>query len=269
MSKDKTLLIALLATLALGVTILFVAISNYNVPHSFSDSASVLTFITGAAVGIERIIEAMWTLTGGLLGSYWPLNVINDQVKTMTGELDKSLKPFHEEVTKKIEELKKAGQVTEETYQAITKGIAEFNTEFNKLKNLVPSNQRVQMLAAATAQHVKYINSLDDKLKAAGTAAESTIDGLQNFIASFKDNPGRRLISIYLGAILGLIIAGVFGLNVIHATTGNTEHLTTGIVLTGILIGLGSGPTHEVIRVIQEYKESTKGANAKKPDLPN
>jgi hypothetical protein len=34
------------------------------------------------------------------------------------------------------------------------------------------------------------------------------------------------------------------------------------------MIGLGSGPTHEVIRAIQEYKKNRKGENTAKPDLP-
>jgi hypothetical protein len=40
---------------------------------------------------------------------------------------------------------------------------------------------------------------------------------MQNFLSSFKDNQGRRLISIFLGAMLGLILAGVFGLDVFQA----------------------------------------------------
>jgi hypothetical protein len=40
---------------------------------------------------------------------------------------------------------------------------------------------------------------------------------MQNFLSSFKDNQGRRLISIFLGAMLGLILVGVFGLDVFQA----------------------------------------------------
>jgi hypothetical protein len=38
------------------------------------------------------------------------------------------------------------------------------------------------------------------------------------------------------------------------------------VVLTGLVIGSGAAPTHEVIRLIQEAKEQRKGANASQPD---
>jgi hypothetical protein len=41
------------------------------------------------------------------------------------------------------------------------------------------------------------------------------------------------------------------------------------VILTGLIIGLGSGPTHEVIRAVQEYKKSRKGDNISRPDLPS
>jgi hypothetical protein len=31
-----------------------------------------------------------------------------------------------------------------------------------------------------------------------------------------------------------------------------------GVAITGLVVGLGSGPTHEVIRAIQQYKETQK-----------
>jgi hypothetical protein len=35
-----------------------------------------------------------------------------------------------------------------------------------------------------------------------------------------------------------------------------------GIVFTGIVMGLGSNPTHEVIRALQEFKKNLKIQNA-------
>jgi hypothetical protein len=39
--------------------------------------------------------------------------------------------------------------------------------------------------------------------------------------------------------------------------------------MTGVLVGLGSNPTHEVIRALQEYKKAKKGENIEKPKLPD
>jgi hypothetical protein len=276
MTRQTVWLIVILASLALIATMVLVYFFAGTANAGFPDAMAAVAFIAGAAVGIERTIEGLWTMLGGLLGSYWPLNVIDRQVKTLSGELDTSLKPFHERAIKKIEELKKTGNLTAEELKKLEDAPADIQrlkARFDELQKLAPGNQRVQLLAAAAAQNVNYLTKkygdvLED-LNDAATVANSAIDGLQNFLATFKDNPGRRLISIYLGAILGLVLAGMFSLDVFNAAGVSTDaYPHARIILTGILIGLGSGPTHEVIRVIQEFKENRKGQNTKQPDLP-
>jgi hypothetical protein len=98
-------------------------------------------------------------------------------------------------------------------------------------------------------------------------------------MGSFKDNPGRRLISLYVGAMAGLAVAGIFGLDLFSAVMAEpsgeaaassplTAHPKLNIVLSGIIMGLGASPTHEVIRLVQEYKERQKGGNATTPNQP-
>lgn len=137
--------------------------------------------------------------------------------------------------------------------------MANLQARFNELKEkLPPDNERVQLLVTAASPHVDYLRKKYEanlpNLNAAAAIAGTAIDGLQNFIASFKDNPGRRLISIYLGVILGLTVAGYFGLDLFQAvlkdTAQSTNHLN--IIITGVVVGLGSNPTHEVIRALQE-----------------
>jgi hypothetical protein len=285
MTRNTTLLIALIATLALVAVMLLVA--RFVIPpnvNSFQDSATTLAFIGGAAMGIERILEAFWTFIGGVAGTYWPLNVINKQVQTLVVDLDSALKPFHEEALKKIETLKKASNIATEELERLNKAeneIGALKARFDDIKKLAPDNQRVQLLTAAASQNVAFLQEkFADLLTDADRAtkvANTAIGGLQDFLATFKDNPGRRLISIYLGAILGLLVAGFFGLDVFAAATRSVSTATTGsvstcprfmVLLTGVIIGLGSNPTHEVIRSIQEFKKGQKGKNTSQPDLP-
>ncbi len=275
MTRQTVLFIVVLASVALAFAILLVFQVDQPANAGFTNATAAISFITGAAVGIERTMEAMWTTLSGFLGNYWPLNVVNKQVLALTTELDNSLKPFHEEAIKQVEEAKKIATdpVIKKRLEDAPADIQRLKNRFDELRNLVPGNQRTQLLAAAAAQNVSYLEEkygdilLD--LKAAAAVADTAINGVQNFLSTFKDNPGRRLISIYLGAILGLAIAGMFSLDVFKAldvTYNGNAHVP--IVLTGILIGLGSGPTHEVIRVIQEFKEKRKGENTGRPDLP-
>jgi hypothetical protein len=160
-------------------------------------------------------------------------------------ELDNSLEPFHEKAIARINELKQAGGRTKKDLKRLENApqdIERLKKRFDELRKLAPGNQRVQLLAAAASQNVKYLTEKygDDlvELKDAATVAYSAIDGLQDFLATFKDNPGRRLISIYMGSIMGLILAGIFGLDVVQATLGSVPYEKLSIILTGFIIGL-------------------------------
>jgi len=108
------------------------------------------------------------------------------------------------------------------------------------------------------------------KFKEWGEVAGTTLTAVGDFLGTFKDNPGRRIVSIELGLIAGLAIAWLAGLD-LYAGVQNEGVTDTaalvaasvgGILLTGVVLGLGSSPTHEVIKVVQEDKERRKVANA-------
>lgn len=243
-------------------------------PMEFRDSGATLAFIAVTAVSIERSIEAFWTFYGGIKGSYWPLSAITRQVDALVTELDLSLQPFYEQAEGKLQSLKNAGVHSMEDIDGAINEINRLKNRFNELKTLTPDNQRVQLLTAAANQNINYIsekyghfiNDLDKAKKIAGTS----INGLQDFLATFKDNPGRRLISIFLGAIIGIICSTLFSLNMFSAVFFTTTQFPiAGIIFTGLIIGLGSSPTHEAIRALQEYKKARKGDNIATPNLPN
>ncbi len=72
---------------------------------------------------------------------------------------------------------------------------------------------------------------------------------------------------LYIGILLGLIVSTAFGLDLLAAAGASTSgspsallpHL--GVAITGLIMGLGSNPTHEIIRAIQEYKDNLKSNN--------
>jgi hypothetical protein len=276
MTRKNTLWIVITATLVLIAACTWVVLNAQQSNAGFQDAATTVTFITAAAVGIERTIEALWTVLGGLLGTYWPLNTITRQVQTMVDDLNNALKPFQDKTLQGLEELAKSGKLTPEELAVAQAEILRMQARFDSLLTLTPDNQRAQLLAASASQSVGYLynkyGSLLPNLRAAAQATGAAINGLQDFLVTFKDNPGRRLISIYLGAVIGLVVAGLFGLDLFQAVLqsgnvpGNLMHVR--IILTGLAIGLGSNPTHEIIRAVQEYKEGRKGANMAQPNLP-
>jgi len=276
MTKQTTFWILGVATAVLIGAIAFVVLRTITPNPGFRDATAVITFVGGAAIGIERVIEVFWTSLSGTLGAYWPLNAISRQVETMEKDLDTALKPFYEK-TLILEQLKKKGKLTQEQLAMAEDEIDRMKARFDELIKLTPDNQRMQLIAAAASQNVAYLHQkyhrVAPQLNQALDTAHAAINGLQDFLATFKDNPGRRLISLFLGAVLGLIIAGIFNLDVFQAVletpeTSESLMLDLRVIFTGLTIGLGSNPTHEVIKAIQLYKESRKGENVARPNLP-
>ncbi len=141
-----------------------------------------------------------------------------------------------------------------------------------KVTALAPDNARVDLLMTSALDSIEVLNTQFPQLQANATIAIHAITGMQDFLATLKHNPVRRLISIFLDAYMGLAISGILGLDLIQAAL-QTQTLAAdrvapgsflpgdlhgGVVLTGIIIGLGANPVHEVIRAIQEYKKARK-----------
>src|SRR3712207_395458 len=76
MTRRTTTEILLIGTVGLVAMMLLVAQATPTTNAGFRDAANALAFTTGTAIGIERSIELMWTILGGILGTYWPLTTV-------------------------------------------------------------------------------------------------------------------------------------------------------------------------------------------------
>jgi hypothetical protein len=225
---------------------------------------SGLVFITAIAVAIERLIELIWTAIGSTAGTYWPLNIVARQLSGQVDELNMALKPIQVQIESKLKNLQAEAKISEADFLSATNEITRLHHRLDEMAKLPLDNQRIQLLIASASTHVDYVTkkygALVDGLGNAQVIVEAAISGLREFTATFTDNPGRRLISIYLGMIFGLVVACVFELNIFQTILStNSPHFVAQIISTGLVIGLGSSPTHEVIRAVQEYKKSKKG----------
>ena len=230
----------------------------------FSSYAVALGMIGAVAVGIERVIEMFWTLLGLINDREWPLGHWGAEYQKLVANLDTSLDPLYQQANQAL------------TKVAQAKGWAMDNIDLNKardelkviqgsLDNLKDSVNNDQFQSASTAA-LKGIASLqrnypdDEELNRMANIAGQAVDGAINFVSSFKENPGRRLISIYIGMLLGLCMAWVTGLDVFQATLGAANSLSgsinshLGVAFTGLVLGLGASPTHEVIQLLKEAK---------------
>ena len=247
----------------------------------FKDSTSVLAFISLTAVAIERCIEGFFSLLSGQLGEWWPLKTVRDEFDSFEMQTNEVLNPI---VTATIDALKAAQGEAGKTAAQIAElqgQIDKVDTEANRLRTqykavttkLAPGSDRLARVSDINAAMTAV---LDDVHKSSAKYTTKARDLLQTssdiandaslIISSFSDNPARRAASLVLGASLGMLVAGAVGLNLFVATlagpNGSSPDLPTvlagwlGVVLTGVVIGLGSGPTHEVVKSLQAYKDS-------------
>jgi hypothetical protein len=119
----------------------------------------------------------------------------------------------------------------------------------------------MRIIAVANSA-VSNLQGKDATVLAVTGKANQAIADLSALAQGFADNPGRRLISLWLGMLLGLAAAAVLHLDLVATTVGSSAAWHgSGVALTGIALGLGSGPVHEVVQSIQAYKVSQKAMN--------
>lgn len=257
------------------------------------NAAAILTVVAAGAVGIERLIEIFWRIVGSTrLGSWWPLKPIGTRLDTFMDRLNDPLFNFY----------KQADEVTNATVEASEKvqlGLANAQNYFDEfvenialLKQLEPGSSNARVFAARASRAVVGLKKLHPKkLKSSASTANKALAGVNEFVQTFEDNPARRLMSLYVGAILGLIFAALFSLDAFEAALGQAPFESAvycgtpnnpdddncfarsvynvlpnlGIAATGLVMGLGASPTHELIKALKETKERRKAEAQRNP----
>ncbi len=247
---------------ALVVLVLAFYLAAWRSPEAnaqFASDVVALTVIGAIAVGIERIIEAFWAFWEWTGNARNPLGPLSNEYRRIMAELDEKLQPFSDGAAKMVQEVAKAKEFTKTQasgakaeLEAVRKTLAELIPNINDPKFEEMAGTALKQI---TALEQKY-PELEEKARTAGMAVDSAV----NFVDTFKENPGRRLLSIFFGAVLGLILAWITGLDLFRASLGTDfaregwadAHL--GVAFTGLILGLGSSPTHEVIQILKEIK---------------
>lgn len=253
------------------------AIGLYIAPQSnagFADEASVLAFAALVAVGIERILELTWTLLGqSRLGGWWPLKQLAEVFDTVEKESNALLGPLVAQAEEALTAARKGLGAGEALAKQIDTALADLQTQketyqkkFETAHKLAPGSERLALLAQISTDFSKLLTDATDVPDKAAQLAKDAIKkadeavGLSMTVAeSFTDNPARRVASILIGGGLGMIAAGFMGLNIFSAILGTEANglaAGLGVIVTGFVIGLGSSPFHEVVKALQNYKES-------------
>jgi len=215
-------------------------------------------------------LKFFWSLVGQLVNGWWPFNKMSTEVNALEQDVKAQLASAEAAIEKA---LATAGNVVDDT----TTRLAQAQAEMNKLKGrvaelekLAPGNQRVSLIAATVNQGVGMILQHQPAVEFNMRLIDQSVAGLTDFVASFKENPARRMVNIWAGAMIGLAVAYFVRLDVFFAVLGEVArpagwwpHL--GVALTGLIMGLGSNPTHDVIAALQEIKKYRASQNQPGP----
>jgi hypothetical protein len=216
------------------------------------DASAALAIITGGAVAIERILEIGWTIVDLTKGSDWP-----------SGPEVKKINEYVVWIIKRVDDF----ATTEPKWQGITE---QAQTMIGKLQDTaaklatVTSNDDLSSAAALVDRQITELKarfpelSNQQGLNQMVNEVSMATNDLKSYLDTFSDNPTRKVISLFAGSIIGMVAAYLLWLNIYQAAIGgSTTAPSYWVPITGLVIGLGSNPTHEVIQAIKQYKSST------------
>lgn len=249
-------------------------------------AASVLAMVSIVAVGIERFIEMFWSLMASFKNGWWPLPEIAKAVDTLAEETNQVAKPAFAAAIAGIEEAQKAVADGSAEFDRLKAEIDKVRDEEKKYKaqikaisSLAKDNQRVQLVATTAFQAAHRLDTAYGTLMPAVRQAFNDVSqvtaGVSDVLAGFKENPAKKIISIYVGSMVGLVVSGFVGLDLFAAAglpLGESKFLGVplpyvGVMLTGLVVGLGANPTHEVVRLVSEAAKSRRASNMGRPNV--
>ncbi len=241
--KDSKKILVIMTILLLAV---FLSVAQFSRQPNigYSDSAAILAVVAAVAIGIERVLEAGWTIIGLTSNAWWPFNMIGNQANQLLKLANNQLDPIYVEVDKAIDQLEAVDM------DKARKELQAIKSQIDTLMHAAPSSQQVNLVSVRALQALEYLDRKYPGVIRQIDIAQQTLYGVADFVATFKENPAKRLVSIFAGAMIGIAIAGLVGLDLFQAILGNPDAVPSsstlfpflGVAVTGLIMGLGSSP---------------------------
>jgi hypothetical protein len=243
---------------------------------SAANGTAAVAIISGAAVVIERVLESFWSLVDSRIGAWWPFSVVHDAITNLVNDFSSYVIPYLSRLEFARQAVAKAQTSDDKWRVDVDQILADIEDVPLQLKALstslqgaqIGNDQKLAILTESASNSIQAIlnthPALQKELDPKIDLAASLTSDVSSFLATFNDNPPRRLISLLAGCVLGYAVALVLRLDLFSALGVQALGASpifgwtwgAGVPLTGLIMGLGSSPTHEVIEAIQQYKQS-------------
>jgi len=213
----------------------------------------VLAPVLAAAAGVERFLETIF----GLIEGNW---------KTLVAYLGRGMRWLQN------------AQVEVENARAwLNKLSGEYNRQLAELPQSLPSVGAAQPIpaadtdsspvsATASPQELFYRQAktkLDEANKIMGLA-EARLKSAEAELSLVTDSNGyknaKRAASIYMGLLLGIIVATASSLQMFALMGIKVGDPRIDVIITGLVIGSGSAPVHSLINILQSAKDTLDSA---------
>jgi hypothetical protein len=255
-----------------------VALFGPNPNAGFADGAAVIAVVSIAALGIERIIEGFWSLMASRLSGWWPLNQFKAAVDEQISEVNRAAMPVFEAALAALADAKEglaegtaAFADVERKIQVVRDQEKALLAQVRQIRSLA-RDQRVALLTTATTQAITRVDTLVGSttpvVRRAFNDASQVTTGALDLLGALKENPGKKMISLLMGALLGIAAAGFVGLDLFAAAGAPLPEngaIQIGVVLTGLVLGLGSNPTHQVVSFVTDAAGARRAAQLGQP----
>jgi len=197
------------------------------------DLAIILAPVLAAAAGIERFLETLFCILEGY-------------AKTLVAYLGRGMRWLHNAET----EVDQARQ-----------WLATVSSEYTRQLQSLPT------FAAASGEPSKdskdIFKDAQDKLQSAKNLlalAERRLDDAEKQLDGVTSSDGyrnaKRAFSIYLGLLLGVVVATASSLQMFAMLGVKVGDPKVDVIITGLVIGSGSTPVHSLINILQSAKDT-------------
>lgn len=187
------------------------------------EAGAVLTAIPLVAVGIERVIEFLWTLVNFRFEPVWPIAMMQAKITKVQADIGTTALEFREMAKRALDEAKDRQELTAQQVDRALKELDNIEAQVEKFKGLAYNDPQMREATSTLLRQIKVLKDFYPTATGLTALAGETIDTLSGVLGRFEENPGRQLISLYLSAVLGLLIAWGFGLDAFAAVWGNPQ----------------------------------------------
>lgn len=252
----RVVLVGVLAVLVAAVLDLLLA--KPTAAAAPAGTAGVLAAAGSLAVAIERLMQLFWTFVDqSARNPSYPFSGDAVRLQRFATQLGAIVGPALDQAEATLQALDQQAVHQPATVADVRSEIAALRGALEAVANAGDPGAAGGPPAIGTGLDRLAALFATPSTRASVGAASAAVSGVAQLVGSTTDNPGRRMMSLFAGAVLGLIAAGVLGLDAVHAALGTpSPRVAWGLVATGLAIGLGSNPVHELIQAVQAYKQS-------------